>query len=91
MIIETINTLKAKRLYGKKKGKLVIAGCKTIAESYGFFLDVPDKPTLCVYFNYKMNKWIIVWALKEKPIVELDKNVSNKDFIAEIEKFIQEK
>jgi len=89
MYIDTINTLKAKSLNGKKKGKLNIAGCETTAESYGIYLEVPDRPTLCIAFSFTKNKWVMNWAFQDKQVL-LPKSVSNKDFKNAIIKFIKE-
>lgn len=87
MNINTINTLKAQELNGQKKGKLKIAGCEAVAQSYGIYIYGPKHVE--VFFNYNLNKWVIgILSSPDDTHKHLSKNASKQDFINTITGFM---
>lgn len=90
MNIHTINTLKAKELNGQKKGKLKIAGCEAVAQSYGVYI-YGDTATVELSFSYTLNKWVVgVLNSPDDLRDKLPKDVSNDVMIKAIKKFLKE-
>jgi len=81
-MLHTINMLKALELRDKRKQKLHIAGCPTVADSYGFYI-YGTQHTVEVYFDHNKRRWI-VGPLGMSVKQELDQNTKNSELLKAI-------
>lgn len=86
VLIDTVNTLKARELCDKNKKTMYIAGTPASAESYGIFIE-GIKHTVEVAFSFNKERWIVgTYGHEYKR--ELPKNAKRKEFLNVIRAYL---